>query len=116
MHKLLINGLILICSVMLVTSSFAQEGTWVGEVVDLDCYIANGSQGPDHAGCAKSCIRGGKPMGLLTDAGDVVVLVPGEKAETLTELAGEKAEVKGKKSEKGGVTMVVVSDAKKAEG
>ena len=116
MYKLLINGLILTCCVLMATSSFAQdEGSWTGEVVDLDCYVANGSQGLGHAQCAKSCIKSGKPMGLLTESGDVVLLVPGDNAEALTELAGEMAEVKGKKSEKGGITMIVVSEAKKSD-
>jgi len=115
MHKLIIKGLILTCCVLLSFSSFAQEeGSWTGEVVDLDCYVANGSKGDDHAQCAKTCIASGKPMGLLTENGDVMLLVPGSSAEALTALAGHKAEVKGKKSANGGITMIVVSDAKKA--
>ncbi len=117
MHKLLVKGLTLICFVLLVTVSQAQdEGTWVGEVVDLDCYVANGASGAGHAQCAQSCMKSGKPMGLLTESGDVVLLVPGENADALIALAGEKVEVKGAKTERGGITMVVVSDAKKAEG
>lgn len=115
MYKLLINGLVLTCCLLMATASYAQdEGSWTGEVVDLDCYVGNGSKGPGHAQCAKSCITSGKPMGLLTEDGDIILLVPGDKAEALTEMAGEMAEVKGKKSDKGGITMIVVSDAKKS--
>ncbi|MEQ9289784.1 MAG: hypothetical protein RIG77_22840 [Cyclobacteriaceae bacterium] len=113
MQKLMIKSMFLACCVLLSFSSFAQEGSWTGEVVDLDCYVANGSKGEGHAQCAKSCITSGKPMGLLTEKGDVLLLVAGDKAKLLTELAGQKAEVKGKKSERGGMTMIVVSDAKK---
>ncbi|MFY0650776.1 MAG: hypothetical protein JXQ96_02020 [Cyclobacteriaceae bacterium] len=113
MQKLMIKGAILACCVLLSFSSFAQDGTWTGEVVDLDCYVANGAKGDGHAQCAKSCITSGKPMGLLTEKGDVILLVPGAKSELLTSLAGQKAEVKGKKSARGGMTMIVVSEAKK---
>jgi hypothetical protein len=102
MHKLIIKGLILSCCVLLSFSSLAQDGTWTGEVVDIDCYLANESKGD------------GKPMGLLTEKGDVILLVAGKSTETLTALAGQKAEVKGKKSERGGIAMIVVSEAKKA--
>ncbi|MDP4679365.1 MAG: hypothetical protein NWS46_03260 [Cyclobacteriaceae bacterium] len=114
MHKLIIKGLILSCCVLLSFSSLAQDGTWTGEVVDIDCYLANESKGDGHAQCAKSCISSGKPMGLLTEKGDVILLVAGKSTETLTALAGQKAEVKGKKSERGGIAMIVVSEAKKA--
>ena len=113
MHKLMIKGLILTCCVLLSFSSFAQEGSWTGEVVDLDCYVANGSLGEGHAQCAKSCITSGKPIGLLTEKGDVILLVAGSKKEVLAGLAGQKAEVKGKKSVRGGITMIVVSEASK---
>ena len=114
MHKLMKKGFILTCCVLLSYSSFAQDGTWTGEVVDLDCYVGNGSKGAEHAQCAKSCITSGKPMGLLTEKGDVMLLVAGAKKETLANLAGEKAEVTGKKSTRGGITMIVVSEAKKS--
>lgn len=113
MHKLMMKGLMIACCVILSFSSFAQDGSWTGEVVDLDCYVANGSKGDGHAQCAKSCITSGKPIGLLTAKGDVILLVAGSKKELLAGLAGKQAEVKGKKSVKGGITMIVVSEAKK---
>ena len=116
MKKLLITGLILTCCMFISTLSFAQEeGSWTGEIVDLDCYIGNGLKGADHATCAKTCITAGKPAGLLTDSGDVILLVAGDKADVIAELAGQKADITGKKSEKGGVTMIVVTDAKKSD-
>ena len=88
-----------------------------GEVLDLSCYLKSGAKGPDHAQCAKSCVKSGQPMGLLTADGKVLLLASGEdkeKIETLKDLAGEMVEVKGAVSERDGISMLVVSDAKKA--
>ena len=57
----------------------AKAGTWVGEVVDLNCYVTRGAKGLDHAGCAKSCVKNGQPMGLLTDDGTLVLLAKDNK-------------------------------------
>ena len=119
MYKSMLAVLFSACCVLWSSSSLAQDvKTWTGEVLDLSCYISNGSKGADHAECAKSCVKSGQPMGLLTDDGSVLLLASGEdkeKIETLKDLAGEMVEVKGKESERGGITMVVVSDAKKAD-
>lgn len=95
-------------------------GTWTGEVIDLACYIANGDQGrgPDHAGCAKGCVKGGQPMGLLTDDGTLVLLAADHKDgaayEALKDLAGEKAEVSGDLAERDGMKVVTVTGSKAA--
>jgi len=90
-----------------------EKGTWTGEVVDLACYVAKGAHGPDHAGCAKACVKGGQPMGLLTDDGTLVLLAAdhqnGEPYEALKDLAGAQAEVTGILSEKDGMAMVTVT-------
>ena len=94
------------------------EGSWTGEVVDLACYVAQGAKGPDHAGCAKACVKNGQPMGLLTDDGTLVLLAADHKDgapfETLKELAGDKAEVTGTLAEKDGMKVVTVIGAKAA--
>ena len=96
----------------------SHEGTWKGEVVDLACYVAQGAKGPDHAGCAKSCVKNGQPMGLLTDDGTLVLLAAdhkdGEPYEALKELAGEVASVMGTLAEKDGMKVVTVTGAKAA--
>lgn len=95
-----------------------QEGSWTGEVIDLACYVSHGARGPDHAGCAKSCVKGGQPMGLLTDDGTLVLLAAnhdnGEPYEALKDLAGEKAEVSGTLAERDGMKVVTVNGSKKA--
>ncbi len=57
----------------------SNEGSWTGEVMDLACYTAKGAKGADHAGCAKSCVKNGQPMGLLTDDGTLVLLAADHK-------------------------------------
>jgi len=109
---------LLLTGLVLTAGAEGTEGTWTGEVVDVACYIAKGAHGPDHAGCAKSCVKNGQPMGLLTDDGTLVLLSAdhsnGESFEALKDLAGEKAEVGGVLSEKDGVKMVTVKSSKKA--
>ena len=94
------------------------EGTWTGEVVDLACYVAQGAKGADHAGCAKSCVKNGQPMGLLTGDGTLVLLSAdhkdGKPYEALKDLAGETAEVTGTLAERDGVKVVTVTDSKAA--
>ncbi len=119
MNKSILVGLItVLCMFWALSSSAQDEQTWSGEVLDLSCYIKSGAKGADHAKCAKSCVKNGQPMGLLTEDGHVLLLASGEdkeKIETLKELAGEMVEVKGKKSERDGIALLVVSDAKKAD-
>ena len=95
------------------------EGTWAGEVVDMGCYIEKGLKGSDHAGCAKSCIKKGMPMGVLTKDGTLLLLTfnhdDGAPYEALKDLAGENAEVSGTLSEKDGIKMIVVSGFKAAK-
>lgn len=94
------------------------EGSWTGEVVDLACYVGNGAKGADHAGCAKSCVKNGQPMGLLTDDGTLVLLAADHKDgaayEGLKDLAGEKAQVMGSLAEKDGMKIVTVTGSKAA--
>ena len=94
----------------------AETGTWSGEVLDLACYMANGAHGADHADCAKTCVKKGQPMGLLTDDGTLVLLAADHKDgapyEALKDMAGHKAEVTGVMSESAGVKMVTVTGSK----
>lgn len=101
--------------------SQASEGadqTWTGEIVDLACYVAQGAQGADHAGCAKGCVKAGQPMGLLTDDGTLILLAAnhkdGQPFEALKDLAGGKAEVVGSLAERDGMKIVTVNGSKAA--
>jgi len=95
----------------------AQEAVTVsGEVVDLACYLSKGSKGKRHKTCAELCAKKGLPLGVLTDAGDVYLLIedhddPGPY-ETVKGLAAERVEVTGKKFTKGGVQSILVGGVK----
>jgi hypothetical protein len=95
----------------------AQEQVSVsGEVVDLACYLPKGSKGKRHKACADMCAKKGMPIGVLTDSGDVYLLIedhdnPGPY-DAAKGLAGDQAEVTGKKFSKGGIQSILVSGAK----
>ncbi len=111
-----LSFLALLAVVGLTAIADSHEGSWTGEVVDLACYVGNGARGSDHAGCAKSCVKNGQPMGLLTDDGTLVLLAAdhknGKPYEALKDLAGENAEVMGTLAEKDGMKVVTVTGSK----
>ncbi len=95
----------------------AQETVTVqGEIVDLACYLPKGSRGPSHKPCAQLCAKRGVPLGVLTDAGDLYLLLDDHNApdpyEAAKKLAGERAEVTGNKVSRQGLTAIVVEAAK----
>jgi len=61
-----------------VAAGGAKEGTTVtvtGEVLDMACYIASNLSGPEHAECARTCIRNGLPVGIKGPDGKAYLLV-----------------------------------------
>ncbi len=87
-----------------------------GEIVDLACYVSSGAKGADHAGCAKSCVKSGQPMGLLGDNGTLYLLYAshkdGEPFEAAKEHAGSKVQVSGKLSTRDGIKGIQVDAVK----
>lgn len=98
-------------------SAAGEEVTLKGEVLDLACYIAHEGKGEKHQKCAKACLLGGTPAGILSADGTATLLVEDHAAKkpykALLELAGQQAVVTGKKFTRGGLTGVVVSAVKK---
>src|ERR1035437_8907585 len=95
----------------------AQEDVTVqGEILDMACYMAKGSKGAAHKACAVMCAKKGVPMGVLTDAGEVYLLLDDhnnpDPYDATKKLSGERAEVTGKKYNKQGVASIVFSGAK----
>lgn len=115
-----------LCLTILLMCTFVAQAddqevqVWTGEIVDLACYVAQGGKGkgPDHAGCAKGCVKAGQPMGLLTDDGTLLLLAAshkdGKPFEALKDLAGEKAAVTGSLAERDGMKIVTVNGSKAA--
>ena len=77
----------------------------IGEVVDVSCFLQLGKRGPAHAECGQQCIRNGQPVGILTDHGDLYLVIPEEHhprrdghtsiKERFAELMGRRVEVSG---------------------
>ena len=78
-----------------------------GEVVDMMCYLDHNAMGDKHSGCAAKCIKGGGPVGIVSD-GKAYLLVGDHKPmnDQLAEYAGKTITVKGKMAERGGVAML----------
>jgi hypothetical protein len=50
----------------------------VGEIVDFSCYLQLGKHGEKHRPCGQKCVANGQPIGLLTQAGALYMLMPEE--------------------------------------
>jgi hypothetical protein len=85
-----------------------------GEVVDLSCYLSHPSTsvGASHRKCAETCAKKGLPMGVLSDDGNVVLLLEDHGNPKAYEAAVGKAAqtvtVEGKKVSQGGMPGIVV--------
>lgn len=96
---------------------WAQDDLTVqGEIVDMACYMAKGSKGSAHKACAQLCAKKGVPIGVLTENGELYLLLDDhnnpDPYDAAKKLAGERAEVVGKKFSKQGVASIVVSGVK----
>jgi hypothetical protein len=94
----------------------AQAILVTGEVLDMTCYIASNLSGPDHAKCARICIRNGAPAGIKTQDGKVYLLTgePGQSINvTLADYAAQIVTIKGKQSVRDGVAQVQIEEIRK---
>ena len=68
-----------------------------GEVVDMMCYVDHNAMGDKHAGCAAKCIKGGGPVGIVSD-GKAYLLVGDHKPmnDQLAEYAAKQLRSKAK--------------------
>lgn len=94
-----------------------QALTFQGEVLDMVCYMAHEGKGAKHKKCAKMCLVGGAPTGLLTADGQVYLLVEDhdnkEPYAKLKNFAAEQVRVKGRVFKRGGVQAIVVEEVQK---
>jgi hypothetical protein len=94
----------------------AQEILVTGEVLDMTCYIASNLSGPEHAECAKVCIRNGEPAGIKAQDGKVYLLTgePGQSINAkLAEYAAQVVTIKGKKTVRDGFAQLQVEEIRK---
>jgi hypothetical protein len=93
-----------------------QEIVVTGEVLDMTCYIAHNLSGPQHAECAKTCIRKGLPVGLKGEDGNVYLLV-GEEHPVNAELADYAAKtvtIRGMETKRQGFALLQVKEIRKS--
>ena len=91
----------------------AQEIVVTGEVLDMTCYIANNLSGPDHAECARVCIRSGEPAGIKAQDGKVYLLTgePGHSINAeVAEYAAKTVTIKGKQTVRDGFAQLQVEE------
>jgi hypothetical protein len=82
----------------------------------MTCYIASNLSGPDHAKCAKVCIKNGEPAGIKTQDGKVYLLTgePGQSINTkLADYAAQVVTIKGKQSVRDGFAQLQVEEIRK---
>ncbi len=93
-----------------------QEILVKGEVLDMTCYIAYNLSGPEHASCARDCIRSGLPVGIKAEDGKVYLLTGKAGKPVNAELADYAAKivtVKGKRSMRNGFAQLQVEEIRK---
>jgi hypothetical protein len=93
-----------------------QEILVTGEVLDMTCYIASNLSGPDHAECAKVCIRSGEPAGIKAQDGKVYLLTgePGHSVNAeLAEYAAQVVTIKGRQTVRDGFAQLQVEEIRK---
>ena len=78
-----------------------------GEIVDLMCYIDHNATGEKHASCGEKCIKGGGPVGIVSE-GKAYLVVGAHKPmnDQLAPLAGKTVTLKGKMASNGGMSML----------
>src|SRR5438876_2137926 len=85
----------------------AAEKTVTGEIVDMMCYVDHNAAGDKHASCAAKCIKGGGPVGIVSE-GKTYLVVGDHRPmnDQLAEYAGKTITLKGKVAERDGISMI----------
>jgi len=71
-------------------SEKSKKVTLTGTLVDVACYLDDGSTGNDHMGmkkCGTECLKGGSPAGLLVDKKLYILAFP---ASAFADYVGQK--------------------------
>lgn len=82
--------------------------TVTGEVLDMACYIAFNLSGPDHAECARTCIKNGLPVGIKAPDGKAYLLIGTNEPLNgqLADYAAKTVTVKGVVRQRDGFLML----------
>jgi hypothetical protein len=92
-----------------------QEVVVKGEVLDMTCYIAHNLSGPQHAECAKTCIRKGLPVGIKGEDGKTYLLVDKTQPVNaeLADYAAKTVTIRGKETMRDGFSLLQVEEIRK---
>lgn len=87
-----------------------------GEVLDLSCYLTDGSKGKGHMSCAQGCLDKGLPAGILGEDGNVYLLIENhqnaEAYNTAIQHAAEEVEIGGTVINRNGMLSLLVNEVK----
>jgi hypothetical protein len=96
----------------------AKPVTITGEVVDVSCYLQLGKRGEAHIPCGQQCVRNGQPIGLLTDKGQLYLVMPEEHdprregemniRERFAELMARRVQLSGMMTKQGGYRTLFI--------
>ena len=112
MNRILVHSLAAVMLTFAAAFSGVAKGHAVeGEIVDSRCYKGMNKAGAEHKMCAKSCMKGGLPAGLLTSKGKYYTLLVQPAA--LAAVAGEQARVEGKVDENASTIIPMKIQVKK---
>ncbi len=109
-------ALLTINSTEAMSQSKSKDKTIKGEVIDLWCYLDDGSHGASHKECATTCAKAGNPIGILDAKGNIYVAMgsndhqPGR--EILIDKMSDTVTVTGKLVKKGGTQVLYISSVK----
>jgi hypothetical protein len=87
-----------------------------GEVLDMTCYLSSNLSGPDHAKCARDCIRNGLPVGIKAQNGKVYLLTgkAGQSINSqLADYAAKVITIKGRETVRDGFAQLQVEEIRK---
>jgi len=109
-------ALMLAALTVAVQAEGGEKVTVQGEILDMACYVAHGATGAEHAKCAKTCVKGGQPMGILAKDGTVYLLYASHEDGTAfgetKEFAGAQVELTGLMATKAGIKGIEVHSVK----
>jgi hypothetical protein len=102
------------------TKAGAKTITASGEILDMACFMDGGEHGAKHKSCSKKCVKGGSPVGFLSDEGKAYFLVNDHDKEEAFEaakgLAGETVTLSGNLIEQNGAVAIQVESVEKSSG
>lgn len=91
-----------------------------GELVEVGCYLRDGSRGQGHKACALACLKNGGQLGIVEDDTGVLYPLAGAQPATdpsagLREQVAAHVAVRGRAYERAGSRVLVVEKIARIE-